>query len=115
MQAHQWFGNLATLADWTELWVNEGFATYFEAVLADAYQPGMGYLTNFFHDTTSVGACAAQMPGAVVQAGCTVFRRWAVLGTSSTVQSRFCSWGHHRTGRHAGHGACVGLCSLSMR
>lgn len=54
-QAHQWFGNLATLSDWTELWINEGFATYFEAVLADAYQPGMGYLTNFFADTTSVG------------------------------------------------------------
>jgi len=55
MQAHQWFGNLATLDDWNELWINEGFATYFEAVLADAYQPGMGYLNNFFADTTSNG------------------------------------------------------------
>lgn len=56
-QAHQWFGNLATLDDWTELWINEGLASYMEAVLADTYQPGMGYLTNFFTGMTSAGGC----------------------------------------------------------
>ncbi len=27
--AHQWFGNAVTARDWTELWLSEGFATYF--------------------------------------------------------------------------------------
>jgi aminopeptidase N len=27
--AHQWFGNSATESDWSEVWLSEGFATYF--------------------------------------------------------------------------------------
>ncbi|MGD0472254.1 MAG: M1 family aminopeptidase [Candidatus Velthaea sp.] len=30
--AHQWFGDLVTCRDWSQAWLNEGFATYFEAV-----------------------------------------------------------------------------------
>ena len=30
--AHQWWGDLLTCRDWTHLWLNEAFATYFQAL-----------------------------------------------------------------------------------
>ena len=37
--AHQWCGDLVTCHDWREIWLNEGFATYFAALVDDAYFP----------------------------------------------------------------------------
>ena len=33
--AHQWFGDLLTCNDWAHIWLNEGFASYFEALWAE--------------------------------------------------------------------------------
>ncbi len=34
--AHQWFGDLLTCRDWAHAWLNEGFATFMEAVWREA-------------------------------------------------------------------------------
>ncbi len=35
--AHQWFGDLLTCRDWSHGWLNEGFATYFEALWTEQH------------------------------------------------------------------------------
>ncbi|OLY81225.1 Aminopeptidase 1 [Smittium mucronatum] len=51
--AHQWFGNLVTMEWWSELWLNEGFATWVGNLAVDHIFPEWHSWTQFLVDDYS--------------------------------------------------------------
>jgi aminopeptidase N len=48
--AHQWWGDLITCRDWAHAWLNEGFATYFEALWCEENEGADEFAWNLRQD-----------------------------------------------------------------
>jgi aminopeptidase N len=64
--AHQWWGDSVTPADWDDVWLSEGFATYFDALFYEAVEGPKALRERMARAAEVVRARQAKRPGAIV-------------------------------------------------
>jgi tricorn protease interacting factor F2/3 len=60
--AHQWFGNLVTMEWWTDIWLNESFATFLEMRIVEKVYPDYGSLDNWIAYWMALGLNGDALP-----------------------------------------------------
>ncbi|MGE0883562.1 MAG: M1 family metallopeptidase [Blastocatellales bacterium] len=64
--AHQWFGNSITEKDWDDVWLSEGFATYFTLLVSEHYEGRDAFVAGLQRSRSQVYALEKQLPGEAV-------------------------------------------------
>jgi aminopeptidase N len=64
--AHQWWGDSVTPADWDDLWLSEGFATYFHGLFVEGLGGPPAVRDHMARAASRVREANAKKPGAVV-------------------------------------------------
>ncbi len=64
--AHQWFGNSVTEKDWDDVWLSEGFATYFTLLVSEHYEGRDAFVAGLQRSRAQVFALEKQLPGVAV-------------------------------------------------
>ncbi len=66
--AHQWFGDSVTERDWDDVWLSEGFATYFASLTIEHYEGRDAFVSGMQRSRSGIFSTEKRMPGvAVVQ------------------------------------------------
>ena len=64
--AHQWFGDSVTEKDWDEVYLSEGFATYFALLYAEHYQGRDAFVAGLKSARTRALATEKSLPGIAI-------------------------------------------------
>ncbi len=63
--AHMWFGDLVSPADWSYVWLNEAFATYFGNLVTESTHPEWEVLKQFVSGTRASAMERDGLPGTI--------------------------------------------------
>ena len=61
--AHQWFGNAVTESDWDDVWLSEGFATYFTHLFVEHAEGRDAFVAGLRADRDQIRAFDLKNPG----------------------------------------------------
>jgi aminopeptidase N len=64
--AHQWFGDAVTEKDWDEVWLSEGFATYFTLLVTEHYEGRDAFVAGLKRSRELIFSLEKQNPGVAV-------------------------------------------------